>query len=88
MEADALTHRGGEVTWRTPDGEQLTLYPRAVDGVLSLHRGVAAVDTLCEVEHDGMIGACDFEISTNPRAGGGPVLTVLRAVAEDGLSKR
>ena len=35
-----------------------------------------------------MIGACDFEISTNPRAGGGPIRTVLRAVAEDGLSKR
>ena len=87
MEADALTHRGGEVTWRTRDGAELTLHPRAVDGVLSMHRGVACVDTLCEVEHDGMIGACDFEISTNPRQGGGPVLTVLRAVAEDGLTK-
>jgi hypothetical protein len=40
------------------------------------------------VEYDGMIGACDFEISTNPRAGAGPVLTVLRAVADDGLTKR
>jgi hypothetical protein len=88
MEADALTHRGGEVTWRTADGGQLTLTPRAVDGVLSLHRGVACVDTICEVEHDGMIGSCDFEISTNPRAGSGPVLSVLRAVAEDGLTKR
>ncbi|HKN40384.1 MAG TPA: hypothetical protein VJ456_14910, partial [Acidimicrobiia bacterium] len=65
-----------------------TLHPRAVDGVLSIHRNVAVVDTLCEVEHDGMIGACDFEISTNPRAGGGPVLTALRAVSEDGLTKR
>jgi hypothetical protein len=88
MEADALTHRGGEVTWRTADGEQLTLHPRAVDGVLSMHRGVACVDTLCEVEHEGLIGACDFEISTNPRAGGGRVVTVLRAAAEDGLTKR
>ncbi|MEW6471976.1 MAG: propanediol utilization protein [Actinomycetota bacterium] len=86
MEADGLTHRGGEVTWRTADGEQLTLFPKAVDGVLSMHRGVAAVDTLCEVEHDGRIGACDFEISTNPRAGAGPVLTALRALASDGLS--
>jgi hypothetical protein len=59
-----------------------------VDGVLSVHRNVAVVDTLCEVEHDGMIGACDFEISTNPRAGGGPVLTALRAVSEEGLTKR
>jgi hypothetical protein len=88
MEADGLTHRGGEITWRTEDGGELTLRPRAVDGVLSVHRGVAVVDTLCEVEHDGMIGACDFEISTNPRAGGGPILTVLRAVAEDGLTRR
>ena len=59
-----------------------------MDGVLSEHRGVACVDTLCEVEHAGMIGACDFEISTNPRAGGGPVRTALRAVSEDGLTKR
>jgi hypothetical protein len=88
MEADGLTHRGGEVTWRTADGGSLTLHPRAVDGVLSVHRNVAVVDTLCEVEHDGMIGACDFEISTNPRAGGGPVLTALRAVSEEGLTKR
>src|SRR5207244_12556326 len=56
MEADALTHRGGEITWRTTDGEELTLHPRAVDGVLSLHRGVAVVDTLCEVTDDGMRG--------------------------------
>jgi hypothetical protein len=88
MESDALTHRGGEITWRTADGESLTLTPQAVDGVLSMHRGVACVDALCEVEYDGMIGACDFEISTNPRGGGGPVHTVLRAVAEDGLTKR
>jgi hypothetical protein len=88
MESDALTHRGGEITWRTSDGGLLTLSPKAVDGVLSIHRDVACVDALCEVEYDGMIGACDFEISTNPRAGAGPVLTVLRAVAEDGLTKR
>jgi hypothetical protein len=88
MEADGMTHRGGEVTWRTADGGVLTLRPRAVDGVLSEHRGVACVDTLCRVEHDGMVGACDFEISTNPRNGRGPVLTALLAVAEDGLTKR
>jgi hypothetical protein len=88
MEADGLTHRGGDVTWHTADGGELVLHPRAVDGVLSMHRGVACVDTICEVEHDGLIGSCDFEISTNPRAGGGPVLTVLRAVAEDGLTQR
>jgi hypothetical protein len=88
MEADALTHRGGEITWRTADGDQLTLHPKAVDGVLNQHRGVVCIDTLCDVEYDGVTGSCDFEISTNPRAGHGPVLTVLRAVAEEGLTKR
>jgi hypothetical protein len=33
---------------------------------------VACVDTLCEVEHNGMIGACDFEISTNPGPAAAP----------------
>ncbi len=71
-----------------PGGDQLQLSARLVDGVLNVHRGIACVDSLCRVEHEGRSGHCDFEISTNPRNGTGPVLSSLRAVATDGLSRR
>jgi len=53
-----------------------------------VHNGVACVDELCSFEYGGTQGFCDFEISTNPRAGRGPVLSVVNATLQEGLSYR
>jgi hypothetical protein len=87
LEVDGTTHRGGELTLSFGD-EKLQFTCRAIDGWLNEHHGVAWVDELCEVEHDGRIGYCDFEISTNPRMGTAPVRLCLAAAAADGLHPR
>jgi hypothetical protein len=53
-----------------------------------LHNNVACVDELCTFEHQGMQGFCDFEISTNPRAGSGPVSGLVNATMVQGISRR
>jgi hypothetical protein len=85
LDVDGLTHQGGEVVWHFGE-EELRLRCAPVDGVLFVHHDVAWVDILCEVEHDGMTGVCDFEISTNPRQGNGPILASLNANVVEGLS--
>lgn len=86
LDVDGLTHRGGKVVWHF-GGDELRLTCRPVDGVLFMHHGVAWVDAICQVEHEGVTGACDFEISTNPRQGTGPVLASLNANFGEGLTK-
>ena len=88
MEIDAITHRGGVVRLALPGGETIVLEPKPVDGFLTLHRGIACVDELCTFEYGGRQGFCDFEISTNPRGGSGPVTALVRATMENGLSRR
>jgi hypothetical protein len=88
IEADGTTTRGGRAIWRLPDGETLEIECRPFDGVVFEHHGVADVDNLCQIEVDGKSGFCDFEISTNPRAGSGPVTAALRAANVDGISRR
>jgi hypothetical protein len=88
IEADGTTTRGGRAIWRLPDGDTLEIECRPFDGVVFEHHGVADVDNLCQIEVDGKPGFCDFEISTNPRAGGGPVTAALRAANVDGISRR
>ncbi|MGQ0466573.1 MAG: DUF7065 domain-containing protein [Sporichthyaceae bacterium] len=87
MEVDALTHRGGEVTWELADGTSLHARCTVVNGVVTGNHGVVWIDSLCEVQlDDGRRGFCDFEISTNPRAGSRPVGLALRAALTDGWS--
>lgn len=88
MEPDGTTYRGGVVTWTLPGEERLEIACTPLDAVLTEHHGVACVDAFCEVEHDGRIGFCDLEVSTNPRGGSGPITAALRATAVDGLSRR
>ena len=88
MEADGISYRGGSATWRFADGEQFVVDCAPLDGVVFEHHGVASVDAICEVEVDGRSGFCDLEVSTNPRAGRGPVTEALRANHVDGLSQR
>lgn len=88
METDACTHRGGVLSMQMPDGERITLRPRLIDGALTLHNNIACIDTICTVEYQGRKGFCDFEITTNPRAGSGPIKALVRATMQDGLSRR
>jgi hypothetical protein len=41
---------------------------------------------MCEAEGHGLKGYCDAEISSNPRAGKGPVLLSLNANTTEGFS--
>jgi hypothetical protein len=88
LEPDGISHRGGTVTWYLAGGEELRVDCELVDGVLNQHHGVAWIDGICRVRHDGRQGSCDLEISTNPRNGSGPVTLALKAVADDGLTTR
>jgi hypothetical protein len=88
MEPDGTTYRGGTATWTLPGDERLVIECAPIDGVLSEHHGVACVDAFCEVEHQGRLGFCDLEVSTNPRGGTGPVTAALRATSVDGVSRR
>jgi hypothetical protein len=88
LEADGTTNRGGTAVWNLPGEEPLVLECRPVDAIVFEHHNVGDVDTLCEIEVDGRPGFCDLEMSTNPRAGTGPITTALRAVNVDGVSRR
>ncbi len=88
MEPDGVTYRGGRATWMLPGEPPLVIDCRPIDGVVFEHHGVGSVDAPCELERDGKVGFCDLEVSTNPRAGTGPITTALRAANVDGLSRR
>jgi hypothetical protein len=88
MEVDGTTHRGGVATWRFAGEDPMVLECRPYDAMVFEHHGVGDVDSICEVEVDGRPGFCDFELSTNPRAGAGPITAALRAVNVDGVSHR
>jgi hypothetical protein len=88
MEADGTSYRAGTAMWRFADGEEFVLDCVPVDGIVFEHHGVACVDGICAVEVEGRRGFCDLEVSTNPRAGSGPVTTAVRAINSDGLSRR
>ncbi|MBI5443339.1 MAG: hypothetical protein HY900_19255 [Deltaproteobacteria bacterium] len=88
QECDGTTHRGGRLSLSLPDGQRIAIEPQVVDGSVTLHNGVACVDELCTFEYEGAKGFCDFEISTNPRGGSGPVSALVRATMEDGFSRR
>lgn len=85
MEADGITHRGGEATLQLSDGKSYLVRFRAVDGAIFMRGAIACLDVMCEAECDGMIGYCDGEISTNPRLGNSPVTLAMRADIGDGL---
>jgi hypothetical protein len=85
MEADGITHRGGEVVLKLSDGSRYDIRCRAVDGAIFVNGHIACLDTVCEAECNGLSGFCDGEISTNPRFGEHPVTLALRADIGQGL---
>jgi len=89
VEIDGLSCRGGRMRMEIEDGTTVVLDAVGVDGILSLHRNVACLDTICRVRTDsGRIGFCDFETTHNSRNGADPVPTMVGAVVSDGLSER
>lgn len=86
MEPDGLTHRGGELTITLPDGELVQVRFKARAGVLFQRGNVVMVEMICDAEGHGLQGYCDAEISSNPRAGKGPVLVALNAATHDGFA--
>jgi hypothetical protein len=88
MEVDGFTNRGGVATLSLPDEDQLVIACRPYDAMVFEHHGVGDVDSICEIEIDGKPGFCDLEVSTNPRAGRGPITAALRAINVDGVSRR
>jgi hypothetical protein len=88
MEPDGTTFRRGSATWTLAGGETLTLDCQPIDAIVSERNGVAWVDGLCEIEHDGRRGFCCLEGSNNSRGGSGPVRAAVAAVLEQGLSRR
>lgn len=88
QECDGMTHRGGRMTLTMADGEKIIVEPVPIDGGVTVHNGVACVDQLCTFDYAGTKGFCDFEISTNPRAGTGPVSGLVNATMIEGISRR
>jgi hypothetical protein len=88
MEPDGTTNRGGTATWFLPGEDPFVVQCRPLDAIVFEHHNVGDVDTLCEIEINGAPGFCDLEMSTNPRAGSGPITTALRATNVDGISRR
>jgi len=88
QECDGMTHRGGRMTLTLADGEQITVEPKFIDGSMTVHNNVACVDELCTFEYQGARGFCDFEVSTNPRAGKGPISGLVNATLTEGISHR
>ena len=86
MEADGISHRGGTVVLRLPDGEVLELECEALDGFVFDQREHVEVDTICAVRvSTGEVGFCDFEVSQGLRR---PVRAALRAVVAPGTTRR
>jgi hypothetical protein len=71
------------------DGTEVAFEAEAIDGILTLHRNVACVDTLSRVSlADGRRGFCDFETTHNSRGGEEPVTVMVGAAMDDGLTRR
>jgi hypothetical protein len=89
VEIDGLSCRGGRVAMELEDGTDVAFEAEALDGILSLHRNVACVDTLSRVRlADGRTGFCDFETTHNSRGGEEPVTVMVGAAIDDGLTRR
>jgi hypothetical protein len=85
LEADGITAGGATTTIVLPDGERFEARLTPAGGVLNEQHGVAWVDAVGRAELGGRTGFCDVEMSTNPRAGAGPVTAFLGGQTREGL---
>jgi hypothetical protein len=88
IEADGVSHRGGETVWTLETGEILRMRLTTMDGVIVRQQSFLAVEGIGEVRLDGSdeVGFCDLEMSNG--VGHRPVTQALSAVAADGLTRR
>lgn len=87
MEVDATTNRGGSVRMVLDNGENIVIEAKpAIPGFLSENQGIYCVDQICTFDYGGAIGICDFETTTNPRCGMGPVVSVINGSNQQGLT--
>lgn len=87
LEPDGLTHRGGRVEMTLSTGEEIQVECTPLQkGVVSWIHGIACVDTLCRIEHDGIEGICDFETTNNALRGSQRPGLAINAVLENGMT--
>ena len=86
LEPDGLTNRGGyaEMTLTTGETIRIDCEP-VVKGMVSWIHGIACVDTLCEIEVDGVPGICDFETTNNALRGSHEPKLAINGIVENGL---
>lgn len=88
LEADGLTHRGGRVvmTLSTDEVIQVECVPLQ-KGIVSWIHGIACVDTICRLEHNGIEGICDFEVTNNSLRGTHRPTLALNAIVDNGMTQ-
>lgn len=86
LEADGLTHRGATLTMPLTTGEILQFDCRPLaKGAVSWIHGIACVDTICELEFDGVRGICDVESTNNALRGAQPPRLAVNGIVDNGL---
>src|SRR3546814_19214687 len=79
MEADGITHRGGQITLTLSDGDVYRVDCRAVDGAVFVRGAIACVAIICEAVCNGLKGFCAGELSTKPRLRPAAITLPMRA---------
>jgi len=88
LEADGVSHRGGEVTFYLEDQTDVTIRFESIGGFIADHRGMYLTDQLCRFQSSlGHKGFGLLEASINTRLGTGPVNVSLRSALEPGYSR-
>jgi hypothetical protein len=66
-------------------GEKLKFdFDAVVPSAVSFHRGIACVDTICAIRHNGRVGYGCFETSNNALHGGERPLRAINGGLENG----
>ncbi|MFN9525612.1 MAG: hypothetical protein ACK561_16435 [Pseudomonadaceae bacterium] len=88
LEPDGVTHRGGRVEMTLSTGEVIQLECTPLQkGIVSWLHGIACVDTLCRIEHDGVEGICDFETTNNALRGSQRPGLAVNGVLDNGMTQ-
>jgi hypothetical protein len=90
LEADGVSHRGGQVTLSLPGGEELRITAEAEDAFVFEMGSLVVAEGLCRASVPGRrdTGFCNFEVGTGVGQWRAPITHALRAVTQDGLSQR
>ncbi|MCY1373842.1 hypothetical protein D9M69_611400 [compost metagenome] len=56
-------------------------------GIVSWIHGIACVDTICRIEHNGVVGICDFETTNNALRGSHRPMLAINGIVENGMTR-